>query len=531
MINRYSAMTVFFQSRVPQQQSLTALSLIVLIALIPFCFAKAGAADPLSLPLLGIEDFEYQGAFRLPADTYGGSSLNYSEGPIEYNSDNHSLFVVGHSHHQAIAEFAIPDLVKSSDILDLNMAAAPLQSFSTVLDSTTNGNPQSINRIGGMTYIGNNGSPQLVVNGYEYYDAPGDNSHTTLVVRDSRNISGSEKAGYTRFNGGAGHTSGWISPVPFIWQSLIGSTHITGQSSGIPIISRTSVGPSAFAFNASDLISAPLPDPILTTKLLDFSLDNRLHADLSNSSGKNNLWTHLSRATFGFVVPGTRTYATLGFSGGHASGVCYKCTQDNGNLCGGYCARAADDYYHYYWLWDIADLLAVKSGSMNSYDVRPYAYGKFPTAFNSNELGGGSFDPVSGLLFLSVQRADRSQGEYSNPPIIVVYKLNPDNKPPAGNPGSGGSSETGTYIAEIGSIGRKSLVCVDHNGINRVRIDRNGASGAIRSVRWAHRFISKRQRLLRSSATANTKRKSSRLANLRLSRQRVRLCKRGQLAD
>lgn len=380
------------------------------------CFA----AD---LPRLYRSDIMYEGAFRLPASTFGTSSLNYSQGPIEYNRDNNSIFIVGHAHHQQIAEFQVPGLSKDSNLGNLPIAGAPLQSFTTILDRTTNGNPQSLDRIGGMEYVYTDSGGQLIINAYEYYDAPGNNSQTTSVARNSNILESCTIDGYYTFAGGAGHTSGWISPIPAEWRSALGGDSLTGQSSGIPIISRTSVGPSAFSFNTNTFFTGSTPTPVPTTKLLDFSLRNPLHDDLSNDSRNNSLWTHLSRVVFGLIVPGTSTYLTVGHSGGHESGVCYKCTQNNGNLCGGYCAHDADDYYHYYWLWDVEDLIAVKNGTLNSYDVRPYAYGEFPTPFATQRFGGGTFDPASGLMYLSVQKADRLQGTYSNPPVIVAFSF------------------------------------------------------------------------------------------------------------
>ena len=387
-------------------------------------------SSPLDLPLIHLNDFQYQGAFRLPASDYGQSDLNYSQGPIQYNAQNHSLFIVGHSHQQAIAEFAIPALSTSTSLGDLNMSGAPLQNFSSVIDRVSGGNPQSINRIGGMQLVARPGGVELLVNGYEYYDAPGDNSHTTFVLRDSSNLSTATVNGFFKLTGAA-HTSGWISPIPSEWQSILGGKYISGNSSGIPIIGRTSVGPSAFVFDPLQIVGTnSTPDPVPTTKLLDFSLGNPLHNDLSNSSRTNDIWTHLSRATYGFIAPGTRTYVTIGYSGGHASGVCYKCTQNNGNLCGGYCAADHTDYYHYYWLWDVADLLKVKNGEIQAHSVRPYQYGILPTPFSTSEIGGGTFDPISGLLYLTVQRADNQQGQYSNPPVVVAYRFDPDTPEP-----------------------------------------------------------------------------------------------------
>lgn len=380
---------------------------------------------PAELPLLSIDDLEYRGAFRLPADDFGGSSMNFAEGPIAYNPFNHSVFLVGHAHHQAVAEFAVPGIVNSADLADLDMASVPLQEFTPVLDRPATGNPQGMDRIGGMAVFPGEAGAELMINTYQYYDASGSTTHTTLVVRDASGTAASRVDGYFTFSGGQAHTSGWISPVPAAWRETLGGAYLTGHSSGIPIISRASVGPSAFAFDPEHVIGAEaVPDPIPTTRLLDFSLDNPLHQDLSNETGSNDLWNHLTRATFGMIVPGTRTYLTLGFTGGIASGVCYKCTQTSGRLCGGYCAPDAADYSQYYWLWDVNDLARVKNGQLEPHAVRPYDYGKFSTPFQGESprpIGGGSYDPGSGILYLTVEGADRAQGAYSNPPVVVVY--------------------------------------------------------------------------------------------------------------
>jgi hypothetical protein len=198
-----------------------------------------------------------------------------------------------------------------------------------------------------------------------------------------------------------------------------------GNSSGIPIISRASVGPSAFVFNPRQIVGEPSQTtPVSTIRLLDFSLAHPLHEDLSNQSRQNRLWNHLSRAVFGVIVPGTRTYATFGHSGGNDSGIGYKIVQDNGQRTGGYSSYAVKDNYHYYWLWDVNDLVRVKAGELEPHAVRPYEYGIFETPFSetSDELGGGAFDPASGRIYLTVQKADRDQGRYANPPIVVAYR-------------------------------------------------------------------------------------------------------------
>lgn len=387
--------------------------------------AERSATPPQALPLLTIKDFRYAGAFRLPSRKYGESDLNFSQGPIAFNPDRQSLFIVGHAHQQAIAEFAMPELVDSSDLADLKMAGVPLQPFARVLDRASGGNPEGNNRIGGMLYVSGSGGPELLVNAYEYYDAPGDNKLSMLVIRDANNLAESDVDGYFEVQGRPGHTAGWMSPVPVEWQSVLGGAYLTGSSSGIPIISRASVGPSAFVFDPFDIVGRKaVAGPIATTRLLDFSLAHGLHDDLSNESRQNDLWNHLSRAVYGIIVPRTRTYATFGSSGGNESGIGYKIVQDNGRRSGGYSTFAVKDNYHYYWLWDVNDLVRVKRGQVNAYDVRPYEYGVFRTPFegSTHKLGGGAFDPATGRIYLTAQKADDKQGTYANPPVVMAFE-------------------------------------------------------------------------------------------------------------
>ncbi len=376
------------------------------------------------LPLFKIEDMVFMGGFRLPANDFGISSMNYSPGPIAYHPQRNSVFATGHNYQDAIAEFKVPEIINSKVIAELNISGEPVQTFTTVLDRPEGGVVQNINTIGGMVVIGN----ELVVNAYEYYDAPADNTVSTLVFKDLQNIGSCNVEGYFNFTGsGAAHHARWVSPIPDSWKALVGGDYIVGSSSGDPIISRWPVGPTAFAFKSADLLAASgSGDSIQTTTLLNYSLGHPLASDLSNETGENDIWTHLTRATYGIIVPGTRTYLVLGYTGGHESGICYKCEQDDGNTCGGYCPPDPSDFTQYYWAYDMNDLLAVKADTLLPHEVRPYAYGKLDTPFQgsgSRAIGGGSFDPASGRLFLTIQNADRLQGTYSNPPVVAVYRF------------------------------------------------------------------------------------------------------------
>ncbi len=381
--------------------------------------------------VMTFSEISYVGGFTLPADDFGASNLNYAQGIIEVNGD--SMFIVGHKHHDAIAEFQIPALVDSFDIDSLNSTGAPVQSFSDVLGRAASGNPEWLDQIVGLERV--NGS--LIVNAMEYYDAPGDNLTTTLVVTDADHIAQSSVSAIHKMDGAA-RSGGWISKIPSNWQHLLGAGYISGNASGDPIVSRLSVGPSAFAVDFPASLNTSESLTIGAEELQGFSLDQPLQSDLYNEEGNNALWTHLSHARYGFIVPGTRTYMTLGWSGGHHSGLGYQSVRPDGSLCLGVCANDEADVYNYYWLWDIDDWQKVRNGEIQPHQMVPYEFGEFQLPFQTdtvlNEIGGASFDEQTGLLYLSI--LDANVHGYDNPPIIVAFSLSgggyqpPENQAP-----------------------------------------------------------------------------------------------------
>jgi hypothetical protein len=388
----------------------------------------ACAQDPGTLPELPLwtsDRLAFAGAFRLPDGDFGASRAAYAEGPLFVDGARGTFYLVGHAHHQAIAEFALPPLVRSERQEDLAIAGPPLQPFATVLDRAVGGNPQALDTIGGLARVDTADGSQLVVNAWVYYDADAATTHTTFVMRDADDLAGGRIDGPFTLAGGAGHASGWLTSVPDVWRGALGGPWIAGFSSGPPLISRLTVGPSAFAFDPAALLASP-GGQVPTVTLLDYDLEHPLHPDLDAVSGANDLWTHLSRAVVGFVVPGTRTYLTFGHTGGHRTGVCYKCVPVGATeACGGFCPNHADDVDTAYWAFDLLDLLAVREGRLAPHAVRPYAFGAIDLPFvgPDRELAGGTFDPVSGLAYLVVRFGDPLQNEWEPLPVVVAVSL------------------------------------------------------------------------------------------------------------
>lgn len=375
--------------------------------------------------LLSINDLAYAGAFTVPAKEYGDSKMDFAEGTMEVNGD--SMFIVGHVHDDAIAEFRVPSLVLSGRIQDLNSSGRPVQEFTTVIDRTIGGNPHELDQIVGLEVL----DDSLVVNTIEYYDGAANNTLTTFVVEDAANLKESSVSRMHRMQGAA-RAAGWLSTVPAEWRHLLRASHISGASSGGPIIGRHSVGPSAFAINLNSSLPADRVVDIPTWELLGFSLDKPLHEDLFNEKRKNKIWTHLSEARYGFLVPGTSTYVTIGSSGGHDSGIGYKLERSDGKKCGGYCSKDLSDNYNYFWLWDAKQLLRVGMGELSPHELEPYEYGRWDLPFQTSEygnfIGGASYDETRDLLYISILEANNELGAYDNPPVIIAYRVaNPTN--------------------------------------------------------------------------------------------------------
>lgn len=416
--------------------------------------ALSGNNDPTLLPLFQIDSLEYQGAFLVPTSVYGDSQADNVTGEIAYNPINHSIFIAGKTVDGAVGEISIPTLVNSTNIFDLNTGTV-LQNFRSVLNATPSGNPQELDRVTGIKLY--NG--KLLINAVGFYDANADNTHTTLVLEDASDIANSQISGYYELQGAA-HIAGWISDIPIEWQAVLQGEYIFGNASNYSINGRYPMGPTAFVADPAALTGTP--SGIIPTKvMMDYSLATPLYADynyLENPNynvlstngiphftghtaedlnvvpGDNDIWTEESWVGYGFIIPGTRTYLTIGESGGHFSGIGYKARQNgqtSGN-CPGPCPYDPDDYYNYYWLWDVNDLLAVKNGSMLPHDVRPYDYGVFNAPFQMNiyeneprhnPIRGGVFDTASGLLYLTVHGGD-SVGRFGTKPLFIAYKVN-----------------------------------------------------------------------------------------------------------
>jgi hypothetical protein len=441
--------------------------------------------DPTTYPRATLSDItgtgKYQGAFKLPQ-----SSVRYSKGTMAIVDGGSSFFMTGNKTVTAnsIREFSVPALVNEDTDVSLLNTATQLQASGNLSTGTT-GTPDNttFEQIEGLVYK----DGTLYGNNYMGYDN-GNHKGLSFTVAGLNDLSTATVKGLMAVDVSHGKMAASLSPIPNEWQSILGGDLLLSDGQEKSITSRLSNGPSVFTLSSTDIITANAGDSLTTGKFADFPTSNRLVADFLNYEGSvgrvnNDLWTELSAVGFTFVVPGTRTIAVIGRSAGHMSegsnplsfttgaaadlgaftvvesgiaavspyagtrsdngvnsgningSIAYKDTLDTwvdseGEKLGGYRVYNDHDNSAYYWLYDINDLV----GLTNLYDAMPYDYGRFPTPFakdNGNTdasdnagVYGGSIDPTTNKLYLSIAKANNSvDPKFRGDPVVAVYQL------------------------------------------------------------------------------------------------------------
>ena len=425
--------------------------------------------------LLQESDFEYLGAFRVPKTDMGGplyQGLSFGGHAIAYNQINNSLFIVGHGHSQLTAEINIPEIIKSDNIENLKTSTV-IQNLADITNGhrdkiTADGNKDIGNgaSMGGMMtwkYKRKDGTEEnwLIGSVCAYYD--GDYEAVKSHFATSLKLSSSSP----QFSGmlelgtkpspvpQAGFIGGYMTPIPGKWQDSLGGKALSGMS-GLPIISRTSLGPAAFSFYPDELVEKK--SPAKATALLYYPLEHPTIGDYGSPGTLETSGRLYNMGTFqtGVIFP-TGTQSII-FTGQYGLGeACYG--QGTNKIeeasMPNYCYDPSDQskgvhtypYAIYAWAYDAEDLARVKAGgrivdnpSENLVDgitktstenykpwhIRPYAHWaiKLPFADNTSGFKGASaYDEESKRMYLVQLFADGDR------PIIHVFQIKTDSIP------------------------------------------------------------------------------------------------------
>lgn len=399
----------------------------------PLLASSPAFAAPQDEPRVQASDLVYLGAFRLPNDdAIGSSNFNYGgHGLTPYKdpaSGKLTLYMEGHAQKSGqVAQVEVPDrFVKSSNWDSLPMARV-LQTFHDVTDGKLSSidpsdpNPKFV--YGMLAYNG-----RLIVGAGNSYSFSQSKSHgvSSLDLASSGDFKG-----FYSFDGGTvappRALGGPMTVIPPEWRSAFGGPALTGQCC-ISIISTTSAGPSATVFDPDNVGSG---NSIPGKTVLFYPLEHPVSGGLGSEASTNDIFNLTTRVGGVVFPPGTRSVL---FIGGHGTGnYCYGTAA----ACGNDTAMAdvkgphAQPYRYQIWAYDANDLAAVRSGSRQTWEPKPYAIwvlSEMPNSWSPNIAGAG-YDPATSLLFIAQ--------EYGSKPRIEVYRISISDAPVPPNPPNG----------------------------------------------------------------------------------------------
>ena len=386
---------------------------------------SAEATDPLTLPRLAFADLSYVGGFRLPSTGTGGH-FGYGGTVMAYNPARNSLFI--NSFTGKVAEVEIPTPFKTTDVTQMPFTKY-LQNFYDPTDGHFHELATSDANLAGLMVHGD----RLYGTGSVYYDAS--NSQRVSHFSHSTNLAQSSFIGMSQVweTGKTGYVAGYLANIPSEWQPLLGGPALTGQCC-IPIVTRTSFGPAAFAWDPS---SIGRYTAVGATPLLYYT---ETHATLGPWEGANEWYGGTAKMGGVAVIAGTRTALFIGRNGlgtfcyGHGvsdPALAGKLAADGEINCydptNSYKGQHAYPYRYQIWAYDLADFAAVKAGSKQPWEVVPYAVWPFelPTAAPPGieiRIGGVAYDAQRQLLYINQYQAD--QDGYSYRPIVHTLRIN-----------------------------------------------------------------------------------------------------------
>jgi hypothetical protein len=360
-------------------------------------------------PLVQARNLVLEGSFRLPAGTFAASDFSYGGTALAFNAARGSLFIVGHDHHQAVAEIAIPEIRKSAAVSALATAKV-LQPFADPTDGKMRlvdpGEPNAI-KVGGL--LAHQG--QLYISVFVYYDGDSTQRLTHFVSGTNLSVTGDVRGPYQVGTAGAGFIDGYFAEVPAVWQSALGGPVVNGQCC-IPVVGRTSYGPGLFAINPADI---GVKNPAPATALVYYPSNHFVN----DWNVRSTFW-NASTEIGGVIIPeGMRSVL---FFGRHGLGpFCYGEGAKCGDPTDPYKGTHAYPYSYYVWAYDLLDLAAVKAGRKHPWAVRPYAVWPLTLQFgvDNAHLRGATYDKSTGRIFVTQAFGDGSQ------PLVHVFKINP----------------------------------------------------------------------------------------------------------
>jgi hypothetical protein len=367
----------------------------------------------------------------------GLSGYSYGGTAIAYDPSRDGLFMVGHDWYQRVGEISIPAPVASANLEALPTAAV-LQGLSDIgeghLDEIGEGGAPYTGdavKVGGLMAWGD----RLVGAVFGYYDAASRARSSHLLSGQALSAQGDFQGMFAVGTLNPGFVGGYMTPIPSAWRASLGGAALTGNCC-LAIVSRTSFGPAASAFDPGELGTK---DPTPATPLVGYPADHPALGEWGNTETVNSQFNMGSQVT-GIAFPeGSRSVLFFGRQGmgvpcygaGTADPALDRTPIEPGSSVV-YCLDPSSSakgthaypYASYVWAYDASELAQVKAGQKQPWEVLPYATWALdlPFATEGKGLGGAAWDPTGRRLFLSQQCADPGGGYFCGP-VVQVFAI------------------------------------------------------------------------------------------------------------
>lgn len=388
--------------------------------------------------LLYSGDLIYKGAFRMPTGSGGQQSEQRSAGyayggtALAFDSVHNSLFLVGHDWYQYVGEISIPSPIITNDKNGLNRATE-LQPLSDITKSHLNNVAQNGGaidgcKIGGLLVVGD----KLLGTSYVYYDAAGMAKLSHFISSLDLSAAG-DFSGMYAIGAQAGFVAGYMTTIPQEWQRIFNADALTGQAC-LPIISRTSYGPSATSFTLSDV---GRKNPAPGNLLVGYPAEHPTLGSWGNSTTSNPVF-NMATGVSGVVFPGNTGSVLFFGSTGTGIPLYGEGTSDstlhgkpvpgtNGQVLYAYDPASeakgchSYPYVYYCWAYRATDLADVHNGKKMPWEITPYATWEFELPFAPSSgfrgMGGAAYDSKNRVLYVSQLLADDAA------PLIHVFGI------------------------------------------------------------------------------------------------------------
>jgi hypothetical protein len=395
--------------------------LTVLVSLVALTMVGAprsqAQTDPLKLPLADLSEVKPLGSFQVGLDDGGGGFMDYGGGAMGVSENGKYLYWSCRQDDNGIATLEIPPFGETAKVV------APCQGPKRADIARIHPNPGAWRPVvGGVLDLGG----RITVTGYITYDAGGEAfashwSGPSLTALQGP-FGGTVKPGMVKSQ---------MAPVPQEWRAILGGPAMS-SAGYTSIISRASYGASVSVFDPKDVTRNQFPMTMLLGCPHSVPSCITWNTPTSNDYNGSEHWGGM------FIVSGTRTLVAIERE---ASGpTCYGYATTDKALHGTPYPSAATpspenvpwcyslEYTDLAWgkgpkgypyrlvakLYDLADLVDVKRGRKDPWDVKQYATVDLPGSSAEEFVSGGTYNSLTGHYYVARRPS-------ASPTTVYVY--------------------------------------------------------------------------------------------------------------